>query len=270
MDRDDTDRGRIDRGARDRNTPPILDPSGRAFLAQVVTPQSAGKFMKVKPVVVTGLETEGGAATLTASSSPTYLPYLVGNTPSAGDYMIATAVRHRWEVRMRGYPPVLCQPCRIPGVDVLNLDISCNPSPGATATYCPLASTTMTRVAGTILYKDTGLATQTAGLNGGYWATDCLHIASDFATCTGIPGLAAADFSFDAKFIFFCNPTGFLTFAGTDLVVTRTSCSDFPKQVPYVGCTGFVRSTTTCTPLSSLFTCSEITVNYFRFLITEP
>jgi hypothetical protein len=97
---DDFDRLRARRGDARPVDPGLAGRGSPSFVGKVTTTGGSlgvGKFFKVNPVVLTGAETEGGAATATVDTSTTILVYAVGPTaPATNDLVVCRYVRYRW------------------------------------------------------------------------------------------------------------------------------------------------------------------------------
>ena len=72
------------------------------------------------PVLVTGIETEGGTAALSTDTTTTICVVVLGNTPSVGDYLTAYAIGGRWvaERSRLNSATIACSPCSIPTEDL--------------------------------------------------------------------------------------------------------------------------------------------------------
>lgn len=99
-------RYRLDAAEDAASRKPDRDSSGSAaFVGQVTTLAPAvGKFLMVRPIVIFGAETEGGAGTFSVPGTPTRAVYLVGpDTAMTGDYLVCRRVQQRWVAeRMTG------------------------------------------------------------------------------------------------------------------------------------------------------------------------
>ena len=121
-------------------TPPVPANLGTpAMVGQVTTATPvAGSFVFVNPVMVTGVETEGGAGTTTVGTGP--VPVLVLGTCVMGDLLICRMVDHRWVAERGGVlppPPYgyfpLCS-CNAPGTLQVRAATPAGPPLGG---YCP-------------------------------------------------------------------------------------------------------------------------------------
>ena len=65
-------------------------------------PGSPELFYFTHPVLLSGAETEGGSATLTADTATTVPVVVLGGIPSVGDYLTAYAVGGRWVSELKG------------------------------------------------------------------------------------------------------------------------------------------------------------------------
>ena len=61
-----------------------------------------GLFYFTHPVLASGAETEGAAATLTADTASTIPVVVLGGIPAVGDYLVAYAVGGRWVAELKG------------------------------------------------------------------------------------------------------------------------------------------------------------------------
>jgi hypothetical protein len=88
-------------------------------------PSSPNLFYLTHPAIVTGAETEGGSATVTADTATTVPVLVLRGTPSVGDLLTAYSVGGRWvseEGATGGGSGTLpCSPCAIP---TTNLTVS--------------------------------------------------------------------------------------------------------------------------------------------------
>ena len=111
--------------ALDRQTDQPQPYLSARFLGQVFNGGSMGAaanlYYLTHPVLLTGTESEGGAATLTVDSATTVPVVVLQNAPSVGDYLTAYAVGGRWVAErggMSGGGGTLCSPCTIPNSDL--------------------------------------------------------------------------------------------------------------------------------------------------------
>jgi hypothetical protein len=160
------------------------------------------------PVIATGPETEGAAATFTVDTATTVPVIVLWHVPSVGDYLTAYAVGGRWvsekSVSSGGGPSTTCTPCNIPNEDLT--------------------------ISWVNLLDGDGSATMTyAGGGGGVWETGCADSGLRFRLiCTGGNIELQALF-----FITLTCPTGETQYCSNlessplKLVLTSHTCSPF-------------------------------------------
>jgi hypothetical protein len=117
------------------------------------------------PVLVTGAETEGVAATMTVDSATTIPVVVLGHAPSVGDFLTAYAVGGRWVTEQLSKTgsncySTVCAPCAIPRADLT--------------------------IAWTNPVGGNGSTTLTYNCNAGTWASGCVDGGQQFLLkCTG-------------------------------------------------------------------------------------